>query len=653
MDATKLNSFLECSLCLDVFVDPRNLPCGHTFCLKCIEYFVGKNASKQLLCAICRMEWSVPDNGLQGLMKNFALNSFVKPIGQQLHSGTNCGLIDDGDEHGAAEYFCIDCWDPLCADCNKMHKKSKLTQSHNIKKMVDVTEADIRKHEQSKEVNCSKHKEKILEFYCNECKSALCYVCCVNTHLQHKCVELSKVDEKFIEQIKHEIEKGKALENSYNIQLATVEQITRKFEDLCTQKLNTLQLNTSDIQNNFTLVMEKIKENESHAENGLSKVKADETTRLRNIVKDIKEKLRVQHELNLANEQYLPPFSSVIHRVEACAKLSEKNTEDTRSNIPLEKVKLPSISIWKWHINYNGVIKLKNSVLILELISNLITSLSVYNNKILACTSGGKEVYVYSTNGVKLSTFKVSMKNLLSATWISDCQVICTSDNRENPIIMSELESTLIELSKFKYCVDIHSSVHKPKVIYIADWMRGVYKSVDIGKTWFHVCPLPSKCFLRQVIPIITNDNKKQVFWTQTWKSLDSRHCLQECVVNQQGLAKWRDIDLSMQSGKTIQLEWRSTMVYDENDVIFLSCPTDHAVYAFSVKSGKLVQSLSITEGLHEPSGLAIDNTAKLLYVGNKYGDIKIFNFENISSIDIRVEKEYLVTEDIMNEITN
>ena len=66
-------------------------------------------------------------------------------------------------------------------------------------------------------------------------------------------------------------------------------------------------------------------------------------------------------------------------------------------------------------------------------------------------------------------------------------------------------------------------------------------------------------------------------------------------------------------------------MVYDENDTIFISCPRDNAVYAFSVASRRQTDSLSITEEFDEPSGLALDNKERKLYVGNKGGVIKVF----------------------------
>ena len=99
---------------------------------------------------------------------------------------------------------------------------------------------------------------------------------------------------------------------------------------------------------------------------------------------------------------------------------------------------------------------------------------------------------------------------------------------------------------------------------------------------------------------------------------------------------------MTTQNGNVIQLNWNSVMVYDESDTIFVSSPKDNAVYGFSVKLGKQDGAFSIKEGLDGPSGLAIDNKNKLLYVGNKKGVIKVFNFLEILSVDIRMRTEFI-----------
>ena len=70
-----VTSLMECGLCLGVYQDPRILPCGHTFCLRCLqkqhETSISDRSTFNTKCAICRVPWAVPDQGVTSLPKNF------------------------------------------------------------------------------------------------------------------------------------------------------------------------------------------------------------------------------------------------------------------------------------------------------------------------------------------------------------------------------------------------------------------------------------------------------------------------------------------------------------------------------------------------------------------------------------------------------
>jgi len=69
----------ECSICTEVFIDPRVLPCQHTFCLKCLlNYGNDRQPGDRMPCPLCRKEFTIPDIGLSGIQKNFEKEKLIQ-----------------------------------------------------------------------------------------------------------------------------------------------------------------------------------------------------------------------------------------------------------------------------------------------------------------------------------------------------------------------------------------------------------------------------------------------------------------------------------------------------------------------------------------------------------------------------------------------
>ena len=133
--------------CLDVFKNPRNLPCGHTFCLQCIQ------KTNNQLCALCKKDWTLPDNGFQGLPKNFIVDSFIT----SLPSVSNCAVAGNS-SHGPVEYFCLSCWEPLCVKCGQGHTQfNTITKDHVVKMMSEVDQSDVESHSRKIALLCVQH----------------------------------------------------------------------------------------------------------------------------------------------------------------------------------------------------------------------------------------------------------------------------------------------------------------------------------------------------------------------------------------------------------------------------------------------------------------------------------------------------------------
>jgi ribosomal protein S27E len=72
---------IKCKLCLSVFVDPRILPCGHTFCLQCLATQVADCLNQtSFACSLCRQVYVLPKGGVDNLPKNYSLAAVTSEV---------------------------------------------------------------------------------------------------------------------------------------------------------------------------------------------------------------------------------------------------------------------------------------------------------------------------------------------------------------------------------------------------------------------------------------------------------------------------------------------------------------------------------------------------------------------------------------------
>ncbi|XP_078619302.1 protein meiotic P26-like [Branchiostoma floridae x Branchiostoma japonicum] len=182
--------FLECTICLEPFKDPKILPCLHTFCKGCLEKFVGEGKDK-FPCPTCRTETVLPEGGVTGLKNNFFVLSSRDTVQahKSLVSKEDDKVHCDNCEEHVANHGCVVCEEFLCEECTLAHRRGKRTRDHEIIGVVELKEMLITKTSSVKSKSlpmCPKHDDEKLKFYCETCQHPICRDCTVLQHKDHK-----------------------------------------------------------------------------------------------------------------------------------------------------------------------------------------------------------------------------------------------------------------------------------------------------------------------------------------------------------------------------------------------------------------------------------------------------------------------------------
>ncbi|XP_065889227.1 E3 ubiquitin-protein ligase TRIM71-like isoform X2 [Dysidea avara] len=83
--------------------------------------------------------------------------------------------------------LCINCTLCLCEDCNKYH--SKKNKTHDVVQLneacLPMTTGGVGVQPKKKIFYCTKHPQKELDYYCQDCQHLICLLCSVVEHVEH------------------------------------------------------------------------------------------------------------------------------------------------------------------------------------------------------------------------------------------------------------------------------------------------------------------------------------------------------------------------------------------------------------------------------------------------------------------------------------
>ncbi|XP_011485346.1 tripartite motif-containing protein 16-like [Oryzias latipes] len=183
-----------CPVCLEVLRDPATIPCGHSYCLDCIEDYWSKTKHRDhYSCPQCRQEFSpkplLRRNTVLAEVVDKFLRSEVQAAAQHLSRSeeVKCGVCTG--RKARAVKSCLTCLESYCEAHLRAHDERFHRKAHQL----------IAASDHLREKLCQQH-DKLLRLYCLSDQQCVCSQCVKEKHKGHDTVSVG--DERATQQKK-------------------------------------------------------------------------------------------------------------------------------------------------------------------------------------------------------------------------------------------------------------------------------------------------------------------------------------------------------------------------------------------------------------------------------------------------------------------
>uniref|UniRef100_A0A673B0U7 E3 ubiquitin/ISG15 ligase TRIM25-like n=1 Tax=Sphaeramia orbicularis TaxID=375764 RepID=A0A673B0U7_9TELE len=246
---------ISCSICLDPLKDAVTIPCGHSYCMSCIQtHWDGEDGKNIHSCPQCRQTFTprpvlVKSTMLADLVEQLKKTGLGPAAADHYYAGAEDVACDvcTGRRLKAVK-SCLVCLVSYCHKHLQPHHESAAFKKH---KLVDPSE-------KLQENVCSRHSE-VMKMFCRTDHQCICYVCSVDEHKGHDTVtsaaerterqtELVVSREKIQQRIKNKQKDVKVLQQEAEDISCSADEAVEKNHKILTELIRLLEERRRDVE---------------------------------------------------------------------------------------------------------------------------------------------------------------------------------------------------------------------------------------------------------------------------------------------------------------------------------------------------------------------------------------------------------------------
>ncbi|XP_062864906.1 tripartite motif-containing protein 16-like [Trichomycterus rosablanca] len=245
----------SCSVCLETLKDPAAIPCGHSFCMVCINNCWDQEDDKGTYsCPQCRKTFTPRPE----VSKNTMLAGVVKKLKKTELQAPHPGHCSTGPEDVDCDFCterkskalksCLVCLASFCETHLQPHNQIPVYKTHKL------VEASRRLQDQI----CSQHN-KLLEVYCRTDQQCICMLCTMDDHNGHitisaaaerteKQKQLLEIQRKFQEKIQNREKELCELIKAVESHKCSAQSAVKNIGRICTELINLINRRCSELK---------------------------------------------------------------------------------------------------------------------------------------------------------------------------------------------------------------------------------------------------------------------------------------------------------------------------------------------------------------------------------------------------------------------